>query len=116
MLDAFSGDSVPVHLLTREAMDIYRKHVAPEDVIVIHATNSYLYLHPVVQALADDAQLGWRRIYMTRHEFRGRSDWFAISGNQSFLDAIPERAAAAGAARTRFYRFPRLDRSEQQPV
>ena len=63
VLDAFSGDSVPVHLLTREAMDIYRRHVAADDVIAIHATNSYLYLFPVVRALAEDAQLGWRRVY-----------------------------------------------------
>ena len=56
VLDAFSGDSVPVHLLTKEAMDIYRRHVGPDDVIAIHTTNRYLYLFPVVRALAEDAQ------------------------------------------------------------
>ena len=45
-LDAFSGDSVPVHLLTREAMDIYRRHVAADDVIAIHATNTYFIFSP----------------------------------------------------------------------
>ena len=91
VLDAFSGDSVPVHLLTREAMDIYRRHVAADDVIAIHATNSYLYLFPVVRALAEDAHLGWRRVYMTQDKsnFRIRSDWVVISGERSFLDAIP---------------------------
>ena len=98
VLDAFSGDSVPVHLLTREAMDIYRRHVAADDVIAIHATNMYLYLFPVVRALAEDAHLGWRRVYMPIKGFRCRSDWVVISGDQSFLDAIPNvcRRATSG--------------------
>ena len=91
VLDAFSGGSVPVHLLTREAMDIYRRHVAADDVIVIHATNSYLYLFPVVRALAEDAQLGWRRVHTTKDSdrFRLASDWVVISRRESLLDAIP---------------------------
>ena len=89
VLDAFSGDSVPVHLLTREAMDIYRHHVARSDVIAIHATNTYLYLFPVVRALAEDAHLGWRRVYLPSEGFRNRTDWVVISGEQTFLDAIP---------------------------
>jgi hypothetical protein len=90
VLDAFSGDSVPVHLLTREAMNVYRRHVAASDVIAIHATNSYLYLFPVVRALAEDAHLGWRRVYMTQDNdiFRNRADWVVISRDQSFLGAI----------------------------
>jgi hypothetical protein len=91
VLDAFSGGSVPVHLLTREAMDIYRRHVAADDVIVIHATNSYLYLFPVVRALAEDARLGWRRVHTTKDSdrFRLASDWVIISRRESLLDAIP---------------------------
>ncbi len=88
-LDAFSGDSVPVHLLTKEAMDIYRRHVAPGDVIAIHATNSYLHLFPVARALAEDASLGWRRVYKPQEGFRYRSDWVIISARPSLLDAIP---------------------------
>ncbi len=65
VLDAFSGDSVPVHLLTREAMQIYRRHLAPDGAIAIHVTNSYLYLFPVARALAEEAGLGWRRVYAT---------------------------------------------------
>ncbi len=91
VLDAFSGDSVPVHLLTREAMDIYRRHVADDNVIAVHATNTYLYLFPVVRALAEDAHLGWRRVHTTEDagRFRLRGDWVVVSGRQSFLDAIP---------------------------
>ncbi|MGO9113451.1 MAG: fused MFS/spermidine synthase [Thermoguttaceae bacterium] len=91
VLDAFSGDSVPVHLLTREAMNLYRRHVAADDVIAIDATNAHLYLFPVVRALAEDAHFGQRRVYMTENEslFRLRSDWVVISGAQTFLRAIP---------------------------
>jgi len=92
VLDAFSGGSIPVHLLTREAMDIYRRHVAVNDVIVIHATNSYLYLLPVVRALAEDAHLGWRRIHSGKdaRNLRLASDWVVVSGQESFLNAIPD--------------------------
>ena len=91
VLDAFNGDSVPVHLLTREAMGIYRRHVAPNAILAIHVTNSYLYLFPVVRALADDAHLDWRRVFVTKDEAasRMRSDWVILSDNESFLGAIP---------------------------
>jgi hypothetical protein len=91
VLDAFSGDSVPVHLLTREAMDIYRRHVASNGVIAIHVTNSYLCLFPVARALADDAGLGWRRVYTSEDKttYRTRSNWVIISGNRAFLSEIP---------------------------
>jgi hypothetical protein len=91
VLDAFSGSSVPVHLLTREAMDIYRRHVDAADVIVIHATNSHLYLFPVVRALADDAQRGWRRVHTAKDsgKLRLASDWVVISGRETLLTAIP---------------------------
>jgi hypothetical protein len=57
VLDAFSGDAVPAHLLTREAFEIYLKHLKPDGVIVVHITNTYLTLDPVVLALAGDRQL-----------------------------------------------------------
>ncbi len=91
VLDAFSGDSVPVHLLTREAMEIYRRHVAAGGSIAIHATNSYLYLFPLARALADAAGLDWRRVYLPADEskFRLRSNWVILSSDQTLLSAIP---------------------------
>ena len=91
VLDAFSGDSVPVHLLTREAMDIYRRHVAAGGIIAIHATNSYLYLFPLARALADAAGMDWRRVYLPadKSKFRLRSNWVILSGDQSLLSEIP---------------------------
>jgi hypothetical protein len=53
VLDAFSGDAVPVHLLTLEALAVYRKHLRPQSgILAIHITNTYLDLRPVVFAAA----------------------------------------------------------------
>ena len=51
-IDAFSGDSIPMHLVTREAMAIYVKHIKPDGVIVFQATNRFIDLLPVVKGLA----------------------------------------------------------------
>lgn len=57
LLDAFSSDSVPVHLLTREAMQAYSKHLKPDGLIAFHVSNRYLDLIPIVGALAEDANM-----------------------------------------------------------
>ena len=51
-IDAFSGDSIPMHLVTREAMAIYLKHLKPDGVIVFQATNRFIDLLPVIKRLA----------------------------------------------------------------
>ena len=57
VLDAFSGDSIPMHLLTREALALYLRKLAPDGVISFHITNQYLELAPVLGNLAHDAGL-----------------------------------------------------------
>ena len=57
VIDAFSSDSVPMHLLTREAFAIYRRHLAPNGLLMVHISNRYLNLRPVIAAAA--AQGGW---------------------------------------------------------
>ncbi len=53
-IDAFSGDSIPMHLITREAMALYVKHLAPDGVIMFQATNRYIDLMPVIKRLASE--------------------------------------------------------------
>ena len=53
-IDAFSGDSIPMHLVTREAMALYVKHLAENGVIVFQATNRYIDLMPIVKRLATE--------------------------------------------------------------
>ena len=47
-VDAFSSDSIPVHLLTREAMQLYFRHLKPDGILAVHISNRYLDLRPVV--------------------------------------------------------------------
>ena len=57
ILDAFSSDAVPVHLLTREALQMYLAKLAPDGILAFHISNRYLNLKPVLGNLADDAQI-----------------------------------------------------------
>ncbi len=56
-IDAFAGDSIPMHLVTREAMALYARHLAPNGVIVFQATNRYIDLMPVVKRLANEFEM-----------------------------------------------------------
>jgi hypothetical protein len=47
-VDAFSGDAIPVHLLTRQAMDLYFHHLRPNGILAVHISNRYLDLEPVL--------------------------------------------------------------------
>jgi spermidine synthase len=57
VVDAFSSDAVPVHLLTREALQLYLQKVDAGGIIAFNITNSYLNLTPLIADLAHDAQL-----------------------------------------------------------
>lgn len=86
VLDAFSGDGVPVHLLTSEAFDIYRKHLRPDGVIVAHVSNRHLNLPPVLRAQAE--RLGQRMISVLKpHDKTGASSnvWVVMSSNDELL-------------------------------
>jgi SAM-dependent methyltransferase len=62
-IDAFSGDSIPMHLVTREAMAQYVRHLAPDGVIVFQATNRYIDLLPIVKRLA--AEVGMEAVVVS---------------------------------------------------
>jgi spermidine synthase len=57
MLDVFSSDSIPVHLLDREAFELYLKHLQADGILAVHISNRHLDLVPVVWMLADYFQL-----------------------------------------------------------
>jgi len=56
-IDAFSSDSIPVHLITKEAMAVYLRHIKPDGVIAFHVTNRFLRLAPVVKRIAKEYSL-----------------------------------------------------------
>jgi hypothetical protein len=57
VLDAFSSDAIPIHLLTAEAIDIYRRQLAPDGILAVHVSNRYFNLRPVLAGHA--GRLGW---------------------------------------------------------
>jgi hypothetical protein len=63
VLDAFSGDAVPTHLLTREAFAVYRRHLVEGGVIAVNVTNRYLDLDPVVRRVAQE--FGMSTVFIT---------------------------------------------------
>lgn len=57
VLDAFSGDAIPIHLLTREAFDTYLRHIRTGGVIAVHISNRYLDFQPIMWKLSDELGL-----------------------------------------------------------
>jgi spermidine synthase len=95
-VDAFSGDAIPVHLLTAEAIKLYQRHLAPGGIIAFHISNTYLSLAPVVQAQADHAGLHAILVTTEDNDDTGAfsSDWVLVTSNEKFL-ALPEIADAS---------------------
>jgi len=93
VLDAFSGDAIPAHLLTVEALEIYEKQMRHvngknEGILAIHISNRYLNLEPVVNALAK--KFSYEQVpvhYDGSNDPVGdtSSDWILLTRNESFL-------------------------------
>ena len=86
-VDAFSGDAIPVHLLTAEAIELYLRHLKPNGILAIHASNTFLVLDAVVKQLADQFGYGVKRIENegNDHLCVAPSDWVLVSRNSRFM-------------------------------
>jgi SAM-dependent methyltransferase len=86
-VDAFSGDSIPVHLLTREAFAEYQRHLAPAGLLAVHVSNRYLDLAPVVGLAARAAGREARLVVNEDDDDLGisGSDWILVGGPESAL-------------------------------
>ncbi|HUI94817.1 MAG TPA: fused MFS/spermidine synthase [Xanthobacteraceae bacterium] len=96
VLDAFSSDTIPVHLLTQEAFAIYLAHLAPHGVLVVHASNRHLDLVPVVAAAAKAAGLvafvkKEDKGELLQSNFRASSEVVALARGRADLGALPTR-------------------------
>ncbi|MDQ2898741.1 MAG: fused MFS/spermidine synthase [Acidobacteriota bacterium] len=87
-IDAFSGDSIPIHLLTREAFALYRRHLKPDGVLAVHVSNKFLDLAPVVQAGADSVGKQARMVINDESESEVvfSSDWVLVTSRPGFFD------------------------------
>jgi hypothetical protein len=82
VVDAFTSDAIPVHLLTREALRLYVEMLAPDGLLALHLSNRYLRLEPVVANLAADAGLGGRLVQhddAPETEGATRSTWAVLA-------------------------------------
>lgn len=89
LLDAFSGDSVPVHLLTLEAFTIYQRHMRPDGIIAVHVTNSYLVLTPVIEKIARELGFKTTRVATEAEGDHDSTDYILVTNNDAFLAATP---------------------------
>jgi hypothetical protein len=88
VLDAFSGDAIPVHLLTKESLEIYQRHLHPRGVIAIHVSNRHIDLIPVVAMLAKEFQFETRLVSYQENNgtIECSSDWVLVTRSQAFLN------------------------------
>jgi spermidine synthase len=99
-IDAFSGDSIPMHLVTREAMKTYLRHLKPDGVMIFQATNRFVDISPVVERLAAEFGLSAAIVVDTPVQTRGLSYWdsyteqIIVTRNAQLLAAEPLRDVA----------------------
>jgi SAM-dependent methyltransferase len=86
-VDAFSSDAIPVHLITKEAMDVYLKHMKPDGIVAFHVSNRFLNLAPVVLQIAKAAGAFAVNVYEKGEEDKTQSDWVLVSRNPKALEA-----------------------------
>jgi spermidine synthase len=95
VLDTFSSDAIPVHLVTKEAFALYLAHLAPDGVLAAHITNLHLDLQPVFWQLAQ-----YYALNLVRIEYEGDSNggyashWILLSRDPKVLDISSIQARA----------------------
>ena len=87
-IDAFSSDSIPVHLLTREAFALYLRHLNPGGVLAVHVSNRYLALQPVVRAAVNAFGKQARVVDTDSDQEEGNygSTWVLVTQDETFFD------------------------------
>lgn len=84
-VDAFSGDSIPVHLITVEAVGAYLRHMNPRGVIAFHVSNRFLDLKPVLLAIAERHGLEYAFVHETGDDGGTTSDWVLLTRHKPFI-------------------------------
>jgi hypothetical protein len=87
-VDAFSSDAIPFHLLTAECADVYRRHLAPGGLLLLHISNRVLNLEPVARGMAQ--HLGWKPVLLIAGDDQqtgeSASSWVLLTPNTEFLE------------------------------
>jgi hypothetical protein len=99
VLDAFSSDAPPVHLMTKEALELYFRKLRPDGLLLANLTNQHLDLEPVFHAIARELHL--RGLATSDDvvsdeealELKNRSSWIVLARSQDALGALPQSSA-----------------------
>jgi len=94
VVDAFSGDAIPLHLLTTQAVELYKRHLAPGGILAFHISNQHVDLEPEIVLLAKNAAMDVRRVSSFENHDRGEftATWMLLTDNSDFF-AQPEVAS-----------------------
>lgn len=97
VVDAFSGDAIPVHLLTREAFALYVRHLKPQGILAFHLSNQYLDLAPVAEEIA--ASCGYPAVQIlsppSDERLLSPARWVLATHNEAFLSRPEIRRAVS---------------------
>ena len=112
-VDAFSSDAIPLHLLTREAFQVYFRALAPDGILLVHISNRFLDLEPVVAAIAREMGLHARLVehrpspqdYAAGMRYNA-SIWIALGRDEARMDSL-----VAASAKPESWRALRADSS-----
>jgi hypothetical protein len=87
-IDAFVSDAIPVHLLTREAFDLYWRHLKPDGVLAVHVSNRYVDLAPIVGKAAEESGKMARMVRNSSDPIAAvsASAWVLVSSRPGFFD------------------------------
>lgn len=91
VIDAFSGDAIPMHLLTKQAIDLYRRHLTLGGILAFHISNRYLDLAPEIRALASAEHMQSKLFLSPTNQAQGElsAKWVLVTDNSTFF-AVPE--------------------------
>ncbi len=94
-VDAFSSDAIPIHLLTREALALYFRHLKPDGILALHVSNRYLDLVPVCARGAEEFSKRAEVVSDDASEaaYLSSSTWVLLSSQASWFDSKPFQGA-----------------------
>jgi hypothetical protein len=94
VIDAFSGDAIPLHLLTTEAVGLYERHLAPGGILAFHISNQHVDLEPEIALLAKAAGMNARQVSSFANEQTGEftARWMLLTDDSKFF-MLPEVAS-----------------------
>ncbi|HEY1902486.1 MAG TPA: fused MFS/spermidine synthase [Terracidiphilus sp.] len=87
VIDAFSGDAIPLHLLTTQAVDLYKRHLAPGGILAFHISNQHVDLEPEIALLGKASGMDVRRVSSIENQSRGEftATWMLLTETPNFF-------------------------------